>query len=279
MVARPSRHALLALLGVALLASCGPNAVARTTPSGSASPTPSGNVSPAAAATPTDTPATAPPTRPPEATPLFYVQARDVAGFTVKASANVRPEALDAAAASFARLIRGDQAIVERMRAAKVEVAVIGQRELATDLPEYAGLRGRITADGRRYDAPEIRGLGGQPCAAGEENILRLAGDLFPGEDLLVHECAHAVYADGLDGREQALWNDIYHRAVAAGRWQGTYASQDVTEFFAELTQSYFGVNPPAQAGIHSDVNGAERLAAYEPDAARFLLRVFGPAP
>lgn len=212
----------------------------------------------------------------------FYGQTRAVEGLTVKASAKVRAAALDEAARRFSLLLRGDRSVVDRMRAGGVQVAIIAQSEATTDLPEYRSLQGRRTSDGRGFDGPSIRGLGGsrtQPmCSVGEENVLGLAGDIFAGESILIHECGHSVYNVGLDDLRRAQWRQIYAAAIAAGRWTGTYAAGNDDEFFAELTQSFFGVNQRPNA-VHNDVNGADRLQAYEPDAYALLLSVYGSPP
>lgn len=212
----------------------------------------------------------------------FYTQTRTIDGMTVKASAKVRATALDEAARQFARLLRGDRTVVDRMRSGGVQLAVIAQTEATTDLPEHRSLQGQRTADGRAFDGPSIRGLGGtltQPmCSVGEENVLGLAGDVFAGESILIHECAHSVYNVGLDDVRRSQWRRIHVAAIAAGRWAATYAAGNDDEFFAELTQSFFGVNQRPGA-VHNDVNGAARLRAYEPDAYELLVTVFGSPP
>lgn len=210
----------------------------------------------------------------------FYTQTRTVDGITVKAGAKVRSAALDEAASQIARLLRGDRSVVDRLRAGGFQAAVVAQSEATTDLPEWRSLKGQKSADGRSFDGPGIRGLGGskyQPvCSAGEENVLGLPGDVFAGESIIVHECGHSVYNVGLDDLVRARWRAVYLAAMAAGRWAGTYAALNDDEFFAELTQSYFGVNQRPNVN-HNDVNGADRLKAYEPDAYAVLLSVFGP--
>lgn len=209
----------------------------------------------------------------------FYTQTRTVEGMKVKASARVRAAALEEAGRQLERLVRGDRSVVDRMRAGGVQVAVIAQDEATTDLPEYRRLQGQKTADGRAFDGPSIRGLGGsrtQPmCSVGEENVLGLAGDVFAGESILIHECAHSVYNVGLDDLRRSQWRQIFSAAMSAGRWAGTYAAGNDDEFFAELTQSFFGVNQRPNPA-HNDVNGAAKLRAYEPDAYALLVTVFG---
>ena len=198
-----------------------------------------------------------------------------VAGFPIEASANVRPDAITAAVVAFGQLLHGNAAVVNRLRDAHVYVVVLAESERLTDLPEFARYRGQTMADGRPYD--ELRAIGPVPCVAGEENLLHLEGDTFAGATILVHECAHAIYLYGLDAAQQGRWNAIYAQSLAAGLWQNTYAATNPTEFFAELTESYFGVNASPEAGVHNDVNGATRLKAYDARAFAFLDAVYTP--
>lgn len=269
----------------ALVTACAPSgAVPSPTPSDGLTVTPSATASPTAPTTsppPTTplpsvvSPTPAPtPTAVPTSTP-FYAQVVYVAGFPIQGSAKVRPDAIDAAVTAFSLLVRGNAAIVNRLRDAHLYAVVLGASEKLTDLPEYARLRGDTLPDGRRYD--DMRAIGPVPCVAGEENLLHLPGDVFAGATILVHECAHAVYLYGLDAAQQGRWNAIYARSIAAGLWRETYAATDPTEYFAELTESYFGVNAPPEGGVHNDVNGAARLKAYDPVAFAFLDAVYTP--
>lgn len=212
----------------------------------------------------------------------FYTQTRSVEGMTLKASAKVRPAALDEATKQFSILLHGDRSVVDRMGAAGVQVGIIAESEATTDLPEYRRLQGQKTSDGRSYDGPGIRGLGGSRispmCSVGEENVLALPSDRFTGESILIHECAHSVYNAGLDDARRLRWRQIFQAAMAAGRWAGTYAAVNDDEFFAELSQSFFGVNRPADA-VHNDVNGTAKLQVYEPDAYALLITVYGTRP
>jgi alpha-glucosidase len=188
----------------------------------------------------------------------------------------VSPAALQRAAAIVNEMLGLRPDIRDRLVHAGVKVAVIGRNEVTTDLPEYRHLRGTKTSDGRDFDAG-TRGLGGLTTSAGEENLLGLTPDRYAGESILVHEFAHTIQDFGLTPAEREEWRTLYEAARSAGRWANTYGIANASEFFAELTQSYFGVNQRPQPGVHNDVNGPARLRDYEPQGAAFLARIYGP--
>ena len=91
----------------------------------------------------------------------------------------------------------------------------------------------------------------------------------FWAEDITVHEWAHAIENLGFDDETRTKWQDLFDRARAAGLWPGTFAMavDGGREFFAELSQSFFGVNneiggPEAlhsegQTSIRAEISGA----------------------
>ena len=60
--------------------------------------------------------------------------------------------------------------ILQNMVDGKVQVAVIGEKQLLTDIPEYHYLLNENTDDGRPW--AKLRGIGGKTAAIGEENLL-----------------------------------------------------------------------------------------------------------
>ena len=206
----------------------------------------------------------------------FYCHAIDVGGILIVASPNVNTAALDVAATIVNDMLSLRPDIRTNLVRLEVKVAIIGRNEVTTDIPEHTHLRGTQTSDGRDFDAG-TRGLGGLTTSVGEENILGLTPDPYAGESILIHEFSHTIYNPGLTSAELDEWVGLYSTAISAGRWANTYAATSADEFFAELTQSYFGANQRPQPGIHNDVNSAARLRDYEPESAAFLARVFSP--
>ena len=248
------------------------------TPTPTATPRPAPTLAPSQTPTPVPTPpnqgCSAQQLRP--SLDAFYCQAIDVGGILIVASSSVSPEALDKAGVIVNDMLVFRPDIRTNLISLGVKVAVIGKNEVTTDIPEYRHLRGTKTSDGRDFDTG-TRGLGGLTTSAGEENLLGLSPDTYAGESILIHEFAHTIYDFGLQATERDEWIGLYSTAISAGRWANTYAASNETEFFAELTQSYFRANQGPQPGIHNEVNSPAQLREYEPQATEFLARVYGP--
>ena len=206
----------------------------------------------------------------------FYQRHVDAGGLPVVGSAKVSDHAMAEAAWIVARMLDGRDDIVKAMRANRVRIAVMAATEVTTDLPEHAKLRPKFYWDRR------ARGLGATLSApavsCGEENLLGYPGDPYPGENIFVHEFAHAIHGTGMgtvdpafDGRLKAT----YKAALDRGLWKNTYASGSVGEYWAEGVQSWFDDNAPKDA-LHNGVRTRAHLKEYDPELAKLCEGVFG---
>ena len=71
--------------------------------------------------------------------------------------------------------------------------------------------------------------------------------------------------ASGLESFEQ------YHRSLAKGLWQKSYAGSNPDEFFAELTMWYFGTHGDLHMTGPKPANGPDGLKHYDPEAFALL--------
>lgn len=183
------------------------------------------------------------------------------AAYLVEAMLAERPELLDALARN------------------KVRLAVMSAGELTTDVPEHSDLKPAT------YWNRRARGLGPTPqrpaVSCAEENLLCYDGDPYKGENIMIHEFAHAVHLMGVNSVD-ATFDDrlaaAYKNAMAAGRWKGTYGTTNKEEYFAEGVQSWFHCN---RCGTHehNDVGTRAEVKAYDPELARLIGEVFGDRP
>jgi len=200
----------------------------------------------------------------------FYCWAVDIGGVVVVASAAVDFTTVNTAAATVAEMLRFREDIRERLAKLGPKVIIVGPRELITDAAELRHMSNSSLYDDRDYGG--LRGWsGGVIAALGAERVVGLAG-AGGTEDTLVHEFAHMLHALGLSPDEWTASHTLYTRSMAKGRWQATYAARNYFEFFAELTQIYFGVKGPAY-----QANGPDELRQYDPEAADFVEHVYGP--
>ena len=142
----------------------------------------------------------------------------------------------------------------------------------------------RFEKGGRITDLPEFRDSG-LP-----ENVRGAAGKTPYGwvaaapetarhcNHVMIHELAHLV-EDALrrqPGAEQFLaqLEGAYRTAILRGRWENTYASTDLLEYWAEAVRIWFTPSEFA-GGLGSRY---QKLADYDPIAASLVKDVFGNA-
>jgi hypothetical protein len=117
--------------------------------------------------------------------------------------------------------------------------------------------------------------------SCGEENLLDLPGDPYAQENILVHEFAHTVHELGmrtLDATFDERLRAAFEHAKEAGLWQGTYAMQNRSEYWAEAAQSWFDCNR-ADDAEHGPIDTRAELRDYDPGIAVLLAEVFGDRP
>ena len=93
----------------------------------------------------------------------------------------------------------------------------------------------------------------------------------------LVHEFAHGMHLCGLNNTTfNNDLNVVYNTALMNDLWTGTYAATNSREYWAEVAQSYLGVNTETPDESHNGINGEEELLEYDPDGYYFADQIFG---
>lgn len=211
----------------------------------------------------------------------FYQRYCDANGIPVLGSIILRDEALIAAQERITRMSTElDAVILNNMIRLNTRIAIMAQTEVTTDIPEHADLPTffpDVDWDTR------ARGLGATPerpaSSGAEENLLCLTGDVFAGEDILVHEYAHTIHIMGLrqlDSSFDQRLNSAFNSAREAGLWENTFAGTNALEYWAEGVQTWFNVNQEPQFGIHNEINTRAELQDYDP-ALHDLIAEFMP--
>ncbi len=213
----------------------------------------------------------------------FYEKYVDLEGLPIIASEQVADEALRQARRLLSEMLTNRRDVLATLAANNVRVAIMAESSGITELPELSDL----------YEAfPDIdwdnrtRGGGVGPTlqrpvlAIAEENLLCYSTDLFPYEDIFVHEAAHAVLNMGIEQQaggaafRQRL-ERAYQNALDDGLWHSTYAAENPDEYWAEGIQSWFDVNDPP-GPIHNEINTRRELREYDPALAALVEEALG---
>ena len=198
----------------------------------------------------------------------FFSKELSYRGIPIKAHQVVSDPALYAAFDRLSMMLRNLPVVVTNLVAAKVELHIIGQDQVTTDLPEWRQDKGKplpeyhgLTRDQR------TRGMGGTLTSCGEENLLKLPKDHYYGRDICVHEFAHAIRNEGLPRAVSQRFDEQWRQSLAQGRWVKAYAGTNPDEFFAELSMWYFGTHGDLGMTGPKPENGRAGLKQYDPDA------------
>ena len=220
-------------------------------------------------------------TAPPAGQPEFYKKSVSVNGILIVGSEKVKDDAFCIAYDIVKQMT--DSLTNNQLQAFiknKGKVAIMAQSEVTTDIPEHSDLY-KIWP-GSEWD--NYRGIGGTlfkpvtSCA--EENLLCLKGDIYWGENILVHEFAHGLQNLAFiptDSQFESKLQKIYSAAKSKGLWTNTYAGSNQIEYFAEAVQCWFNTNKEAipTNGIHNEINTRDELKTYNPELFDFILKYF----
>ncbi len=209
----------------------------------------------------------------------FYQKHVEADGIPVIGSEKVEDRALLAAKEVVEEMLGYRDDLLAAMRMRGAYVGIMSRDEVTTDIPEHRHLADDPAVDWNQ----RARGLGGTPAnpitTAGEENLLCLVADRYRGENILVHEFAHAIHLIGIDLAEPGFDDELrqlYEEAMAGDLWSDTYAATNRREYWAEGVQSWFDVNQDPQEGVHNHVDTRAELRDYDPALSALIERFMG---
>lgn len=196
----------------------------------------------------------------------FYTQSTWCEGIKIQAPAIVQSEALSNAKGWVRRMLANCPQVKQRLVDANATIIIFGRDQELTDLPENQGFATLFIKAG-------IRGMSrGNLAFVSEENLLYLDNDKHIGEGVLVHELAHVVEHVVLTGKLRDRLELAFATAKYGDLWEGRYASSNSHEYFAELSQMYFGVAQIVKTG---GINGDLSLRRHDPDGYQIVNDVF----
>ena len=209
----------------------------------------------------------------------FFQQWVDVVGLPVVASGRVNPYALKEAAWLIWQMIGHRPDVLQALVQNRACFTVIGYTELLSQVPDSDQGPDFLTYRARASGGSN---LPGHPQAStGEESLLHYPG--YPGDSgaysVLIHEFAHTIHLFGLNTIDPVFDNRLkiaYDAAMEKGLWQGTYASSDRREYWAESTQVWF--NPedtPDDPSFNRIPNTRTELKNYDSGLAALLAEIY----
>ncbi len=215
----------------------------------------------------------------------FYEKYVGADGLPIVASSKVPDAALLRARDIIQDMLVNRPDLLSTIAGSGIVLAIAASSEVLSDIPGYHDIYGRFPDPG--FDWNERHQGGGisggtisEPTVVWEQNVSCYGMDLFPDEDILVHEFAHAILTwgvyrqrEGEDFRNRL--NAAYEEALSAGLWEDTYAGENPDEYWAEGVQSWFGLNDPP-GPIHNNVNTRSELEVYDPTLSELIQEVFG---
>lgn len=205
----------------------------------------------------------------------WYEQVVDTGGFPVAGSNRCSPYALKETAYLIDQVLGKRDDIRKALVKNGVRMAVMASSEFTTDVPEHKTLEPAIFWNKRARGLGATRERPAVSCA--EENLLGIEGDPYRGENICIHEFAHALHEMGLNSIDQSFQTkleDCYRQALEEGLWKETYAATNPSEYWAEAVQSWFHCNR-TNVREHNHVNSREELRKYDPRIASLLESVF----
>jgi hypothetical protein len=211
---------------------------------------------------------------------------RVVDGVTVFAPPGTHLAAMDQCAQFITQEIGRNQYAQQSLAKARATIVIIPAHTPMTDVPQFAGMRGGKTFDGRDWST--VRGSGGIQAPDGsfaigvaEENLVAVKGVVsgYPtGYSIGMHEFAHAVNSHGMTPAQQKRLDQLYaqHIAKDPGDAKDTftdrYASSNSQEYWAQATNAFFGKNEMPTQNNH---DGRAWLQANDPDLYAFLVEMY----
>ncbi|MDP6506913.1 MAG: hypothetical protein QF886_25025, partial [Planctomycetota bacterium] len=146
----------------------------------------------------------------------FYKKYVDVGGVPLMSSEKVDDRALLEARYTILQVLKGRKDILEAMSSKNLRLGVMAYNEFTTDMPE--------TSKMNPWWNKRARGLGGNPTTCAEENVLNFPGDPYRGENILIHEFAHAIHHSGmrvLDDTFDKRLKALFKKTKESGRFSG----------------------------------------------------------
>jgi alpha-glucosidase len=215
--------------------------------------------------------------------PPFYTKVSKASGIYITSSENVSDEAHKKAAEIITKMIGNNSDISKSLIEQKATLAIFGDNEKVSDLPEMSSFKGSKTFDGRmRDDTCGTGGVFGRPVTTVcEKNLLKKPNDPYYGRsDICTHEFAHTIMNVGFTPEQKNQINQLYQLAKSRNLYQAPvgysyYEMQNSEEFFAVLSSAWFN-SIDTKGNVHSkDLSDKESIKKIFPEMYHFLSTIY----
>lgn len=208
----------------------------------------------------------------------YYKKLIHIDGAQVASNEKVADEALSEAAFWLRKMTYLHPEYIAEWKRLRIKLAVVSRSETVVSVPEYRGLKdiGARGGGATEYYNATTTDEANLMCAAEGGGY----GSWGP-DKIMIHELAHSIhlaikYANPPLHRKIA---DTFAKPSVKALWVNTYANTNVNEYFAEISQSWFGANrrgPAGGNGTHNDLSSRGDLLARDPDSSALMLEVYG---
>ena len=206
----------------------------------------------------------------------FYQKRVEIGEFSIIGSSKVSDFAMKEAAYLIDNMVGKRKELLVTLNQNKARFVIMARNEFTTDIPEHSDLTPS------KYWDRRARGLGAtfaRPAVScGEENLLGLPGDPYARENILIHEFAHALHQMALIQLDDSFQNQIegcFKNSIEQNIWEGTYASTNVNEYWAEGVQSWFNTNRENDRD-HGWIDTRKELEKADPQLANLIEKTLG---
>ncbi|WP_419930171.1 hypothetical protein [Candidatus Poriferisocius sp.] len=215
----------------------------------------------------------------------FYQKYLDASGIPIVTAASVPDRALYTTRDLIFEVLANRPDLIEALAKSGMHVTMMAEGTVITEIPEFSNLNEdfpdrdwNVTTKGGGLGPTTSLPL----MTAAVENVLCLEHDVFPHDDVMIHEIGHAVLNMAIEAQMgdtefRSRVRAAYENALAAGLWKHTYAATDENEYWAEGTVGWFDLNGPPNP-THNNINTRAELIDYDPALAALLHEVYGDA-
>jgi hypothetical protein len=213
----------------------------------------------------------------------FYTKRKSVKGILILSSNNVSDEGIIQAGKIVDNMLSNNSEIIKRLVENQTKLAIFGDNEKVSTLPEMRDLKGSKTFDGRNRD--DICGTGGvlgrSITTVCESNLLKKKNDPYFGrEDICTHEFAHTIMNVGFSDEQKNTWSSLYQKAKKQDLYKTkegkvSYEMENEEELFAVLSGIWFK-SFDKESPIHTrELSDRESIKKTFPEAYEFLKSIY----